>query len=96
MKSSKPADPDKAFEPLKRLIQVMRKDPVINAEVMKILKLDPYQRRFVLNNWLEQLRLRNASENLLSALSCLFDDKIAEKVLTLINEVEFKRKVKKS
>jgi hypothetical protein len=96
LKSSKPADPDKAFEPLKRLIQVMRKDPVINAEVMKILKLDPYQRRFVLNNWLEQLRLRNASENLLSALSCLFDDKIAEKVLTLINEVEFKRKVKKS
>ena len=96
LKSSKPADPDKAFEPLKRLIQVMRKDPVINAEVMKILKLDPYQRRFVLNNWLEQLRLRNASENLLSALSCLFDDNIAEKVLTLINEVEFKRKVKKS
>ena len=74
----------------------MRKDPVINAEVMKILKLDPYQRRFVLNNWLEQLRFRNASENLLSALSSLFDDTIAEKVLTLINEVEFKRKVKKS
>ena len=61
-----------------------------------MLKLDSYQRRYVLNSWLEQLRVHHASENLLSALSCLFDDKIAEKELTLINEVEFKGKVKKS
>ena len=61
-----------------------------------MLKLDSFQRRSVLNSWLEQLRVHRASENLLSALFSLFDDKIAEEVLTLINEVEFKRKVKKS
>ena len=63
----------------------MQNDPVIHEGVTQMLKLDSYQRRAVLNNWLEQLRIRDASENLLSALSCLFDDKIAEMVLSLIN-----------
>ncbi len=86
MKSSIPKDTDKELEPFIKLMQVMHKDPVINEKVIQLLKLDSYQRRSVLNVWLEQLRLRNASENLLSALSCLFDDKIAEEVLTLIND----------
>ena len=85
LNSSKQADPNNSIEPLKKLIHVMQKDPIINSEVMKILNLDPYHRRSVLNNWLEQLRLRKAPENLLTALSCLFDDKIAEEVLALIN-----------
>ena len=51
-----------------------------------MLKLESYQRRYILNNWLEQLRNRHASENLLKALSFLFDDKIAKEVLTLINK----------
>jgi hypothetical protein len=86
LNSSKLADPNNSIEPLKRLIHVMQKDPIINAEVIKILNLDSYQRRSVLNNWLEQLRLRKAPENLLSALCCLFDDKIAREVLVLINK----------
>jgi len=90
LKSSKTEDIDREFEPLKKLIQVMRDDPVINVKVIKMLQLDPYQRRTVLNNWLEQLRRRNASGNLLNALSCLFDDKVAEKVLTLINNHQIK------
>jgi len=81
---------------LKKLVLVIRDDPLINEKVIQLLQLDSFQRRSVLNIWLEQLRVRHASENLLSALSSLFDDTIAEKVLTLINEVEFKRKVKKS
>jgi len=68
------------------LIQIARKDPVINHRLINVLQLNSFERRSVLNVWLEQLRQRNASENLLSALSCLFDDKIAEKVLTLIND----------
>jgi hypothetical protein len=86
LNSSKPADQNNSIEPLKKLIHVMRNDPVINAEVIKILNLDPYHRRSVLNNWLEQLRLRKAPENLLSALCYLFDDKIAREVLMLINK----------
>lgn len=86
MKVPKTEDIDKEFEPIKKLIQVMRDDPVINEKVIKMLQMDSYQRRSVLNNWLEQLRRRNASGNLLNALSCLFDDKVAEKVLVLIND----------
>ncbi len=85
MPPPKQTDRDKNFEPFKRLMQVMQNDPVLHERVIQMLKLDSYQRRALLNNWLEQLRTRNASERLLSALSCLFDDKIAEKVLTLIN-----------
>jgi hypothetical protein len=69
-----------------RLIQTMRDDDLINKKVIEMLKLDSYQRRSVLNNWLERLRMENAPQNLLSALSCLFDDKIAEQVLALIND----------
>ena len=70
-------------------MHVMQNDPVIHDKVIKMLKLDPYQRRLVLNNWLEQLRVRHASENLLSALSSLFDDKTAADVLILINKSEY-------
>ena len=86
MKSSKPANIDNEFASLEKLIQVMRDDPLINKKVIQMLHLNSFQRRSVLNNLLEQLRIHHASENLLSALSCLFDDKIAEEVLTLIND----------
>ena len=86
LNSSKLEDPNNSIEPLKKLMHVMRNDPIINSEVMKILNLNSYQRRSVLNNWLELLRRRRAPENLLSALCYLFDDKIAMEVLVLINK----------
>jgi hypothetical protein len=88
LKSSDTKNIDNQFEPFIKLIQVMRDDSVINKKVIKILQLDPYQRRSVLNNWLERLRRQNAPEKLLSALSCLFDDKVAEQVLSLIDDHE--------
>jgi hypothetical protein len=77
---------DNQFKPFMRLIQVMQDDAVINKQVIEMLQMDSYQRRSVLNNWLERLRRQDAPQNLLSALACLFDDKIAEQVLTLIND----------
>lgn len=73
------------FESLGRLIQIMRNDEVINKKVTILLQMDSYQRRLVLNNWLKRLQKQNASQKLLTALSSLFDDKVAEQVLTLIN-----------
>ena len=87
MNSSMFVDPDETFDALIKLIQVIQKDPAINKKVINMLNLDPYHRRFVLNKWLEQLRVRHASQHLLSALPYLFDDKIAEEVLKLIKEV---------
>jgi hypothetical protein len=65
----------------------MRHDEIINKNITVLLQLDLYQRRLVLNEWLEQLRIQNAPQNLLNALSSLFDDKVAEQVMELINEV---------
>ena len=73
------------FESLGRLIQIMRNDEVINKKVTTVFQMDSYQRRLVLNIWLQQLRKQNASQKLLTALSSLFDDKVVEQVMTLIN-----------
>ena len=86
MKPSVAKNNNNQFESLGRLIQIMRDDEIINKKVIEMLQRDSYQRRAVLNNWLEKLQRQNAPQNLLSALTCLFDDKIAEKVLALIND----------
>lgn len=85
MKPAKTKNINNQFESLSRLIQVMRNDAVINKKVIEMLQMDLYRRRSVLNNWLEKLQKQNAPENLLRALSCLFDDIAAEQVLTLIH-----------
>ena len=66
------------------LVQIMNKDPVVQKSISELLQLSSFERRAVLNIWLEHLRRRNASENLLYRLSILFDDIIAEWLLALI------------
>jgi len=67
------------------LVQITKQDAIIKKRVIDLLRLNSFERRCQLNIWLEQLRQRNASENLLYVLSILFDDIIAKKVLSLIN-----------
>ena len=85
MKPSQITDLDQDFESLIKLLQVMRNDPLINDKIITLLRQDSFQRRSILNYWLEQLRRQNAFENLRQALSCLFDDKVAAKVLKIIS-----------
>ena len=77
---------ERRTEPIIKLINVIQNDSIINNRVKKMLELDSFNRRTVLNRWLEQLQRKSASENLREALSCLFDDKVAKKVLALINK----------
>jgi hypothetical protein len=63
-------------------------DPLINRKVINILKLESYPRHIVLSNWLEQLRQKNAPEQLTKTLLYLFDDVIAQEIFTLINRTE--------
>jgi len=79
------------FDPMIKLLQAIRNDPVINMKVKSILKLDSYPRHIVLSNWLEQLRLNKAPEKLIQTLTYLFDDSIAEKVYNLINRSKVKK-----
>jgi hypothetical protein len=79
-------DNETSIEKFADLMQTAMEDPLIKNRIIEVLQLSSFERRTILNNWLEQLQRRNASESLLSALSCLFDDKIAEAVLVLIND----------
>ncbi|MFC2088475.1 hypothetical protein ACFLSX_02655 [Calditrichota bacterium] len=96
MKTENSYSLDAEFEPLVTLLKAMRKDPVINKKVVNILKMDSYPRRIVLSNWLEQLRRNNAPIKLTQILSYLFDDIVAEKVLSLINNRPSKKLTLKS
>ena len=86
MKTPKANNYNSDFVSIERLLKAMRYDPVINKKVVNILNMDSYQRRIVLSNWLEHLRLNNAPKNLMQALACLYDDILAQKVLTLVNK----------
>ena len=66
------------------LVQVTQDDAVIKRRILELLQLSSFERRFALNIWLEQLRQRNAYDNLMYILSCLFDDNVAIEVITVI------------
>jgi len=74
------------FEPIRKLLQAIQNDPLINKKVISILKMDSYRRCLVLNNWLEQLRRKNAPGKLIQTLSIMFDDSVAKKIFELINK----------
>ena len=65
-------------------MQIILEDQVIKNRLFDILQLSSFERRSVLNNLLEELRLRKAPQNLLNVLSRLFDDKTAEDLLALL------------
>ena len=77
---------DNSLESFGTLVEIIRDDKDINEKVMAVLRLDAFKRRTILNNWLEQLRIQKAPQNLINALSSLFDDKVAEQVLQFINK----------
>jgi hypothetical protein len=67
------------------IIQIALEDPLIKKRIKEVLNLDSYERRSVLNEWIEQLRLRNARSEIKQGLICLFDDVSAEELLKIIN-----------
>jgi len=67
------------------LVQITNEDATIKKRILELLQLSSFERRLQLNIWLEQLRHRNASDNMRYILSILFDDIVSEKVFTIIN-----------
>jgi hypothetical protein len=71
-------------EAFANLLQLIIEDQEINSRVVQLLKLDSFRRRLLLNKWLEQLRRKGAAPKLMQALSCLFDNDVAEKSLSFL------------
>jgi hypothetical protein len=61
-----------------KLLQIMQEDPVIKKRISELLRLTAFERRSILNVWLEQLGQRNAPKRISRLLSFLFDDNIAQ------------------
>jgi hypothetical protein len=76
------------IESFEKLFKSILDDTIIKDKMIKILSMDSYPRHIVLSNWLEELRRNNASQKLIHALSYLFDDVIAQKILRVINRVK--------
>ena len=68
------------------LVQVLKEDSKIRSKIEPILSLDQFSRKSALNTWLEQLKYQQAPEKFIALLSCLIDDDIAKKLLSVIKE----------
>jgi hypothetical protein len=75
---------------INRLVQIAHDDPIIQKRILELLRLTAFERRSMLNIWLEQLRQRNAPQILSQLLSSLFDDAIARQTLEMINRSKIK------
>jgi len=84
MKLSLLSEPDHELNPLFRLLQIMRTDPLLNEKVITLVKMDSCERRYILNYWLEQLCKQSAFDNLCQALSCLSNDKVSAEMLKIL------------
>jgi hypothetical protein len=71
-------------EPLVTLIRVAQEDVEIKRHLLAILSQNKFNRESILNSYLEELRLKQAPQEFISAIACLLDDDVAEKVLEIL------------
>jgi len=72
-------------EPFVNLIRVAQEDDKIRSQLLGILSLDKFNRKSALNTLLEDMRLKGAPEEFVSAITCLLDDDVAEKALEILS-----------
>ena len=70
------------------LIRVAQEDAEIKKQLRTILSQDRFNRASILNAYIEDLRLKKAPKEFISAIACLLDDSIAAKALEILNEFE--------
>jgi len=73
-------------DPFITLIRVAQEDTEIRERLFTILTLDKFNRESILNSYLEEMRLKQAPAEFISAIACLLDDDIAQKALEILQE----------
>ena len=71
-------------EPFITLIRVAQEDPGIRSQLLKIVSLDKFNRLSALNTLLEEMRLKGAPKEIISAITCLLDSNVADKTTELL------------
>ena len=67
-----------------RLIQAAQDDPEFMKQIVSILSLDSFNRKSVLNTFIDTMRLNNESEELIEAFASIREDDVAEVALKTI------------
>jgi hypothetical protein len=68
-----------------RLIQLAQEDSQIGDQLRALLSMDDFNRQSVIRSMLDEMRLNNSRAELISAFSCLLDDRIADKAMEILN-----------
>jgi len=71
-------------DPFVTLIRVAQEDDEIRQRLFTILTQDKFNRESILNSYLEEMRLKQAPAEFISAIACLLDDDIAQKALEIL------------
>ncbi|UCG81716.1 MAG: hypothetical protein JSV60_05425 [Desulfobacterales bacterium] len=66
------------------LIRVAQEDADVRNQLLAILSLDRFNRESVLNTLVDDLRLKEAPKELVSAIASLLDDDVAKKTLEIL------------
>jgi len=66
------------------LIRVAQEDADVRNQLLSILCLDRFNRESALNTLVDDLRLKKAPKELVSAIASLLDDDVAEKTLEIL------------
>ena len=68
------------------LLSVAQDSPQIRVQLLSILRHTPFQRKSLINTWLEDLKIAGAPPELQNALSALLDEAVADRALLLLQE----------
>ena len=66
------------------LLGEVLEDPNIRIRFLEMLRLQPFERRLVLNHWIKAYWMKNTGPEIIQALAYLFDDNLAAKTLKQI------------
>lgn len=71
-----------------RMIQVAQEDSEFRHELISVLFLDSFNRRSLLNSFIESMRLKKAPGDLIESFANLLDDEVARAVLEVIDGIK--------
>jgi hypothetical protein len=75
-------------EPLVALIRVAQEDPEIKIWLTGLLQLDNFNRKSLVNTFLQKLSLEQAPSEFSSAIEILLDDRVAQMALKILTNGE--------
>ena len=67
-----------------RLIQLASGDKEIRGQILRILSLDAFNRKSALNTYIQNMRLKGAPSEFVSAIACFLDDRVADKARSIL------------